>query len=239
MPWPISTIGITSVTPPLRSMRMNAFGANTAADAAAAGQARSTMSPPLTAAAALRKLRRLSRIARLLNGAVDRGADALVRAAAADVARHRGVDVGVGWLRRRREQRRGGHDLSRLAVAALHDFEVEPRLLQRFALRRLVDRLDGRDGAIADAAYGSDAGSARHAVDVHGAGAAQGDAAAELGARHAEHVAQHPEKRRVRVDVGVARGAVDFDRDGHLCLECFVELREPQFFASDRSMATH
>jgi len=37
MPWPISTIGITSVTSPLRSIRMKAFGAN-AGDASAAAQ---------------------------------------------------------------------------------------------------------------------------------------------------------------------------------------------------------
>ena len=43
------------------------------------------------------------------------------------------------------------------------------------------------------------------AVDVDGAGAAQRHAAAELGAGHAQHVAQHPEERRVAVDIDVVR----------------------------------
>ena len=36
------------------------------------------------------------------------------------------------------------------------------------------------------------------AVDMHGAGAAQRHAAAELGAGHAEHVAQHPQAAACR-----------------------------------------
>src|SRR5712675_474553 len=124
MPCPISTIGITSVTAPLRSMRMKAFGANAGDVAAAAkagrspsGRARLMTRPPPTAAPALRKLRRSSRIGRLPLGcgAVDRSANALVRAAAADVAGHGCVDVGIARLRGGGEQRRGRHDLPRLA----------------------------------------------------------------------------------------------------------------------------
>ena len=36
------------------------------------------------------------------------------------------------------------------------------------------------------------------AIDVHGAGAAQGHAAAELRAGHAQRVPQHPQQRHVR-----------------------------------------
>src|SRR5207245_10280031 len=57
-------------------------------------------------------------ISRLLRRAMDGGADPLVGAAAADV-RHGGVDVGVAGAPVLGEQRRGGHDLTRLAVAAL------------------------------------------------------------------------------------------------------------------------
>src|SRR5438876_2603008 len=53
-------------------------------------------------------------MSRSLRGAMDGGADALVGAAATDVG-HRRVDVGVGGVRILREQRRGGHDLPRLA----------------------------------------------------------------------------------------------------------------------------
>src|SRR2546421_5173959 len=156
MPWPISTIGITRVTTPSRSIRMKAFGANVPAAAIegrnASGIARLMTSPPATAAPVLRKLRRPSRIGGHLCGAMDCGADALIRAAAADVAGHRGIDVGIARLRRGREQRHGRHDLARLAIAALHDLEVEPRLLHRFALRRLANGFDGGDGLVADAA---------------------------------------------------------------------------------------
>jgi hypothetical protein len=51
------------------------------------------------------------------------------------------------------------------------------------------------------------------------AGATQRHAAAELGAGHAEHVAKHPERRRVVVDVDALVCSVDFDIDGHRCLE--------------------
>ena len=85
---------------------------------------------------------------------VDRRADALVGAAAADVG-HRLVDVAVGRIRILREQRRRRHDLARLAVAALRHVEREPRLLHgRRARRRQafdgddpVGRLDRADRA--------------------------------------------------------------------------------------------
>src|SRR5687768_8054679 len=57
---------------------------------------------------------------RLLAGRpLDGGADPRVGRATADVARHGGVDVGVGGLGLLGQQRRGRHDLARLAVAAL------------------------------------------------------------------------------------------------------------------------
>src|SRR6516165_1114287 len=65
---------------------------------------------------------RLRRRSRLLHG----GADAHIGAATADVSRHRGVDVGIVGIGRRRQQRGRGHDLAGLAIAALHDFEIEP-----------------------------------------------------------------------------------------------------------------
>src|SRR2546430_13391482 len=84
---------------------------------------------------------------------VDRGADPFVGAAAADVARHRGVDVGVGGVGVAREQRGGGHDLARLAVAALRHVERDPRLLHLLAGGGVADRLDGRDCLAGDGAH--------------------------------------------------------------------------------------
>ena len=54
-----------------------------------------------------------------------------------------------------------------------------------------------------------------HAIEMHRAGAAERHAAAELRAGHAQHVAQHPEQRRVAVDIDAVRAAVDFDGEGH------------------------
>src|SRR6185312_16523140 len=51
-------------------------------------------------------------------GVLDRRADALVGAAAADVAAHGEVDVGVGRLGRLRQEGRRAHDLTGLAVPA-------------------------------------------------------------------------------------------------------------------------
>jgi Domain of unknown function (DUF4372) len=85
--------------------------------------------------------------------------------------------------------------------AVRHHLQLQPRLLQGRALRRLADRLDRGDRALADAVDRGDAGPRRRAVDMHGAGAAQGLAATELGPGHAEHVAQHPQQRGVAVDI--------------------------------------
>jgi len=55
---------------------------------------------------------------------------ALVRAAAADIG-HRRVDVLIGRLRILCQQRRSGHDLPGLAIAALGHVELQPGLLHR------------------------------------------------------------------------------------------------------------
>src|SRR5207302_580422 len=89
----------------------------------------------------------------------DRCANAYVGPAAADVARHGIVDIGVGRARIAGDERGGGHDLARLAVAALNDLAVEPSLLDLGARRRRADRLDGRDGGRADAVDRGDAGA--------------------------------------------------------------------------------
>ena len=66
------------------------------------------------------------------------------------------------------------------------------------------------------------AGAHRLAVEVHGAGAAQGHAAAELGAGEAQRVAQHPQQRRFRIDVDLHGLAVDVELDHRvLALGCW------------------
>src|SRR5258708_27725228 len=70
----------------------------------------------------------------LAGGLLDGRADARVGGAAADVG-HGRVDVGVGGLWLGRQERRRGHDLARLAIAALGDVELHPGGLHLLADR--------------------------------------------------------------------------------------------------------
>src|SRR6202011_2203870 len=162
---------------PSPSTRRKAWGANPSAPAASAsrfanGRRRLSIRPPPAAAPACRKRRRetacadgdrseapdarRSRImsaslSARLRGLLDRFANADIGPAAADVAGHRVVDIGIGRMRVAGEERRSGHDLARLAVAALNDLPVEPGLLDLGACRRRADRLDRCDLGSADA----------------------------------------------------------------------------------------
>src|SRR2546430_90102 len=117
-------------------------------------------------------------ISRLLRRAMDGGADPLVGAAAADV-RHGGVDVGVAGAPVLGEQRRGGHDLTRLAVAALGHVLGDPGSLHGVAptWRQPFDRGHALPGGRRD---GHHARSYGRAVAMHGAGPALRDAASAL-----------------------------------------------------------
>src|SRR6266536_6465964 len=107
-----------------------------------------------------------------LRGLLDRFANADIGPAAADVAGHRSVNIRIARVWIARQQRRGGHDLARLAIAALNDLPVEPGLLDLGARRRRADCLDRRDLGGADALDRSDTGAGGDAVEMHGAGAA-------------------------------------------------------------------
>src|ERR1700730_8331704 len=92
----------------------------------------------------------------VLRRLLDGGTDARVGATAANIARHGTVDVGVGGMRVAGQQGGGRHDLAGLAIAALHDFRLEPRLLDRLPAWCIADRFGGRDGGFADAVDGGD-----------------------------------------------------------------------------------
>src|SRR5437667_814816 len=84
---------------------------------------------------------------------MNRASDALIGPAAADVAAHYIIYVGVGRLRILAQQHRGGHDLTRLAVSALRHILLDPRALQRMVEigRKAFNRRDlfaggARDG---------------------------------------------------------------------------------------------
>src|SRR5689334_19036996 len=223
---------MTRVTAPVGFIRINPFGAkvpatsfSTTCDAGAA-KTDSVLAPvsakPSSKPVPCRKARRDSAASSAIcaprtspsmisnsRSVLDRGADAVVGAASADIPRHGRVDVVICRLRRFLQQRRRRHDLAGLAVAALHDLQLQPGLLQGRALRRLADRLDRSDRAVADAVDRRLAGADRLAVEMHGAGAAQRLAAAELGSSHAQYVAQQPQQRCVAVDIDLMGCAVD------------------------------
>src|SRR2546421_3225054 len=221
-PWPISERSTTTSTLSSAPIRSHALGANGAGAASgprpAAGRWKPMTRPAPATVAVWRNSRRETSvrelISRPLRGAMDGRPDALVRAAATDVG-HRRVDIGVRGMRILREQRRGSHDLPRLAVAALRHVFLDPRALHgvRAVLGQAFDRSHPFAG---DGGHGQHAGARRDAVQVDGAGAALGDAAAELGAGEPERVAQHPEERRVGGDVDRFALTVDGEADrGH------------------------
>src|SRR5712671_3329475 len=199
---------------PSAPMRMKALGANVVPAAPSAARIEGLVvkpmsRPPPSAALTLRNCRRerstlmsglLLAVRRTVRRALDSLADAHIRTAATDIPGHGLVDVAVGRVGLRREQRRCGHDLAGLAVAALRYLQVDPGLLNLLAGRRLADGLDGDDLLSCHPRNGGDAGTGRSAIDVHRARAAKRGAAAELRAGHAEHVAQHPQQGRVVVD---------------------------------------
>src|SRR4051812_10639747 len=179
-------------------MRRNAFGANVALlvsvsrISARTGTLKASSRPPL--ADTLRKSRRFISRLRIgdARGLLDRGADARIGAAAADVAGHGVIDIGVARLGRCGEQGARRHDLARLAVAALRHVEREPRLLDFLARRRAADGFDRGDALAERRGDWRDARARRLSVDLDSARAAKALAAAELRARHVQHVAQRP-----------------------------------------------
>src|SRR5207237_7885049 len=140
-PWPISERSTTMSTLLSGLIRSHALGANGAAGGVAtrppAGRWNPMTSPAPAAAVVSRNSRRETPesregalMSRSLRGPVDRRSDALIGAATANVG-HRGVDVGVRGVRLLGEQRRRGHDLARLAVAALRHVFRDPGALHR------------------------------------------------------------------------------------------------------------
>src|SRR6267154_318714 len=134
---------------PSLPMRIKALGANGAPEglSAAADVLNPINRPPPNAALVLRNWRR-----EIMSGPflgvrrmLDSLADSHISPAATDVPRHGGVDVAVGRVGLGREQRRRGHDLAGLAIAALRDLQVDPGLLDLPAGGRGADGLDRGD----------------------------------------------------------------------------------------------
>src|SRR5215467_11783841 len=130
-------------------------------------------------------------------GSGSRGLTSSLPAAPADVTGHGFVDLRVGGLAVALEERGGRHELSRLTVTTLRYAHLHPGRLQRPPNLVGLDSLDGHDLRVGHRGDRRGAGAHGLAVDVHGARAAEGHAAAELGARHPKLVAQRPQQRGV------------------------------------------
>src|SRR5262245_40778518 len=159
---------------------------------------------------------------RTMNG----GADARIGPAWTDV-RHSSVDVGVRRSWRLLQQRYRGHDLPRLAIAALRNIELDPRQLQG-VLSICGKPLDRGDVLAGNGSNRIAAGPDGLTVDQHCAGATLRDTAAEFRSLELEGIAQHPQQRRVRLHVDRVRDAVHADGDCHSLLPVCDQLSAPR-----------
>src|SRR5882672_8052430 len=112
-------------------------------------------------------------------GLVDSLPNADVRSAAAKISIHRRINVLIVRLGRFGEQRRGGHHLSRLAIAALRHVQIGPGELHRM---RAVPRkpFDRSDLGVLRRGYRRLARPYRASADMHCASAALPDTATIL-----------------------------------------------------------
>src|ERR1700730_12494353 len=160
-----------------------------------------TTRPPIAATPPMKPLRltfsRIARMSYLLRSGFDCRANPLIRAAPADVAGHRVVDVLIARIRILREQAGGLHYLTALAVAALRDDQPWPGCLHLPADRRTADVLNGGDRL---AGCGRDRGDARarcHTVEMHRARSAKRHPTSEFRAGEAELISQRPQEGRL------------------------------------------
>src|SRR4030095_11537439 len=116
--------------------------------------------------------------------------DTAIRAAPAHV--HDLVDVGVGGAPFGVEQRRGLHDLPRLAEPTLRTVPLKPRLLDRVQAPLGSEAFDRGDLLSDNISRSEHAHLNRTAVHVARARAAHAYAASVLRPRHAEQVAHGP-----------------------------------------------
>src|SRR5262249_6152499 len=138
--------------------------------------------------------------------------DTLVRAAAADVARHRFTYLVASRLWILDQQCSRLHDLTGLAIAALRDVEVAPCLLNRVIARRM-EPFDRRDLPADHVGNRGDTRACGFLVDKDGASAAESLAAAKLGARQSHLITEKPKERKIRVAIPALLLAINLQLD--------------------------
>jgi hypothetical protein len=149
-------------------------------------------------------------------GRLDRFEDLQIAGAATEIAGQRLLDARPRRVRLAIQQRLGGHENSRRAVAALRGAKVGEALLQRVQLPVLDEPLHGDDPPVLALRGQRQARQHRLVVDEDGAGAALAELAAVLGAGEPQVLAQHLEQRLVVVDERVDGFAVDVHRQPQL-----------------------
>src|SRR5712692_1715997 len=145
---------------------------------------------------------------------MDGSADAGIGRASTEI-RHCLVDVLVGRMPVPAQKIGCGHDHAGLAIAALRNVELDPGLLNRM-IGVSGQALDGGDAAPLHVADRHHACSGRHAVNMHRAGAAKPDAAAELAPGQAQMLANDPQQRDVIGAVEFGRHSVDGEFHRHV-----------------------
>src|SRR6267378_4602020 len=123
-------------------------------------------------------------------------ADSNVGHAAANTARHHRVDVAVAGIGKILQQRGCLHGLSRLAIPALGDLQLEPRGLQRLLALR-IETFDRRDLCPCDRTNRGNAGPRCASFDMHRASTTKTDSATEFRSYETKLVADYPEQRCV------------------------------------------
>src|SRR5665213_1214188 len=108
---------------------------------------------------------------RSIGGFFDRGDNALVRAATADVPVHEPDDLSLRWIFMFSQQSHAGHDHAGGAIAALQRVVVEKGLLQRMQSAIVFEALDGEHLAPSNASHCNLARAGGSAVKQNGAGA--------------------------------------------------------------------
>src|SRR4051812_45234997 len=139
-----------------------------AARAALHGSSIATSSPAASAPPCSNARRDRPMAASGAGGMLDPLTDAHIGATAAEIAGHRRIDIGIVGSRIAGQQRGSRHDLSRLAITALDDLQIDPRFLDLRACGGVPDAFDRRDRTVADTADRELAGSDGDAVEMNG-----------------------------------------------------------------------
>src|SRR5215469_4771455 len=146
---------------------------------------------------------------------LNRSANPVIAPTATEVAAHCALNFGRAGPGSLGEQRARSHDLPSLAVATLHDIDLQPRPLQASANRGRPDVLDRVNFGIADACDRQLTGALRSTVDVDRTRSAQPPAASVFGANQTRLIAQHPEEWHVARHVDFPSRAIDIESIGH------------------------